>query len=89
MAQFICFIYGSIVTKALRTFIKFYPFLKSERLSTKLKLTLHKALLRSKMTYTCPAWEFLADNHLLKLLRPQNRVLRNELRESFSARKFS
>jgi hypothetical protein len=28
------------------------------------------------MTYTCPAWEFAADKHLLKLLRLQNKVLR-------------
>jgi hypothetical protein len=28
------------------------------------------------MTYVCPAWEFAADNYLLKLQRPQNKVLR-------------
>jgi hypothetical protein len=28
------------------------------------------------MTYACPAWEFAADNHLLKLQRLQNQVLR-------------
>jgi hypothetical protein len=28
------------------------------------------------MTYTCPAWEFAADNQLLKLRRLQNKVLR-------------
>jgi hypothetical protein len=28
------------------------------------------------MTYACPAWEFAAENHLLKLQRLQNRVLR-------------
>jgi hypothetical protein len=27
------------------------------------------------MTYACPAWEFAADSHLLKLQRLQNRVL--------------
>jgi hypothetical protein len=26
------------------------------------------------MTYACPAWEFAADNHLLKLQRLQNKV---------------
>jgi hypothetical protein len=25
------------------------------------------------MTYACPAWEFAADNHLLKFLRLQNK----------------
>jgi hypothetical protein len=39
-------------------------------------LTLHKALIRSVMTYACPAWEFAAVCHLLKLQRLQNRVLR-------------
>jgi hypothetical protein len=28
------------------------------------------------MTYVCPAWEFAADKHLLKLQRLQNKVLR-------------
>jgi hypothetical protein len=28
------------------------------------------------MTYACPAWEFAADNHQLKLQRLQNEVLR-------------
>jgi hypothetical protein len=28
------------------------------------------------MTYACPAWEFAAESHLLKLQRLQNRVLR-------------
>jgi hypothetical protein len=27
------------------------------------------------MTYACPAWDFAADNHLLKLQRLQNKVL--------------
>jgi hypothetical protein len=29
------------------------------------------------MTCACPAWEFAADNHLLKLQRLQNKVFRN------------
>jgi transposase len=48
------------------------PLLKSERLSAKSKLTLYKALIRYKMTYACPAWEFVADSHLLKLQCLQN-----------------
>jgi hypothetical protein len=28
------------------------------------------------MAYACPAWEFAAESHLLKLLRLQNNVLR-------------
>jgi hypothetical protein len=28
------------------------------------------------MTYACPSWESAADNHLLKLQRLQNKVLR-------------
>jgi hypothetical protein len=28
------------------------------------------------MTYACPAWEFAADSHLVKLQRLQNKVLR-------------
>jgi hypothetical protein len=65
-----------IETKAFRTFIRIYSQFKSERLSTNFKLTFHKALIRSAMTYACPAWEFAAEFHLLKLQRIQNKVLR-------------
>jgi hypothetical protein len=41
-----------------------------------MKLTLHKALIGSIMSYPCPAWEFAADNHLLTLQRLQDKVLR-------------
>jgi hypothetical protein len=60
-----------IESKAFRTFIRIYPLFKSD-----IKLTLHKALFRSVMTYACTAWGFEADNHLLKLQRLQNKVLR-------------
>jgi hypothetical protein len=65
-----------IEAKAFRTFITIYSLFKSERLSTNIKLTLHKALIRSVMTYACPAWEFAAESHLLKLQRLQNKVRR-------------
>jgi hypothetical protein len=50
--------------------------LKSERLSANIKLTLYKTLIRSIMTYVCPAWELAADTYLLKLQRLQNKVMR-------------
>jgi hypothetical protein len=40
-----------IIAKAFRTFIRWYSLFKSERLSANIKLTLHKALIRSVMTY--------------------------------------
>jgi hypothetical protein len=55
--------------------LRHMPF-KSKRLSTNIKLTLHKAHIKSVMTYACPAWEFAADTHLLKLQGLQNKVLR-------------
>jgi hypothetical protein len=51
-------------------------YLKSEQLSVDTKFTVFKALIRSVMTYACPAWEFAADSHLLKLYRLQNEFLR-------------
>jgi hypothetical protein len=39
-----------IKTKAFRAFIRVYSLFKSERLSTNIKLTLYKALIRSTMT---------------------------------------
>jgi hypothetical protein len=64
-----------IEAKAFRTFIRVYSLFKSERLNANIKLILHKVLIRSVMTYACPAWEFAADTYLLKLQCLQNRVL--------------
>jgi hypothetical protein len=66
----------TIEAKAFGTFIRIYPLFQSERLSTNIKFTLHKALIKSAMTYVCPAWEFAAETHLLKLQLVQNKVLR-------------
>jgi hypothetical protein len=54
-----------------------YSQFKNERLSTNIKVTLYKALVRSVMTYACPTWELVADTYLLKLQRLQDKVLRN------------
>jgi hypothetical protein len=51
--------------KAFRTFIRIYSLFKSECLSTNIKLTLHKALIRPVMTYACPAWKLVADTYHL------------------------
>jgi hypothetical protein len=64
-----------IEAKAFTTFIRIYSLFKGERLSTNIKLTLHKAL-RSNMTYAFPGWKLAAGNHLLKLQGLQNKVLR-------------
>jgi hypothetical protein len=64
-----------IKAKALKTFIRIYSLLKSERLSAKVKLTLHEALIRTVITYACPAWELAADTYHLKLQRLQSKVL--------------
>jgi hypothetical protein len=63
-----------IEAKAFRRCVRIYFLLKSEWLSINIKLTLHKALIRSIMTYACPAWQFAAENHLLKLQRLQIKV---------------
>jgi hypothetical protein len=54
-----------IDAKAFRTFIRIYSLLKSERLSAKIKLALHMALIRTVIMYACPAWELAADTYLL------------------------
>jgi hypothetical protein len=53
-----------IEAKSFRTFIRLYSLFKSERLAANIKLTLLKALIRSVMTYACPAWEFPVEPHL-------------------------
>jgi hypothetical protein len=55
-----------IEAKVFRMFIRIFSQLKSERLSDNIKLTLHKALISSVITYACPAWELAADTYLLK-----------------------
>jgi hypothetical protein len=65
-----------IEAKAFWTFIRIYSLFKSERLSVNITLTLHKAQIRSGMTYACPAWELVADTYLLKLQRLQNKAFR-------------
>jgi hypothetical protein len=61
---------------AFRTFTRIYYLFKSERLSASIKLTLHRALIKSVMTYARPAWELTANTCLLKFQRLQNNVLR-------------
>jgi hypothetical protein len=65
-----------IEAKAFRTFIRIYSLFISKRLSTNIKLALHKALISSIMTYSCPTWGFAANSHLMKLQGLQNKVLR-------------
>jgi hypothetical protein len=60
---------GMIEAKAFRTFIRIYSLLISERLSANLKLFLHKSLVRTVITYACPAWELAEDIYLLILQR--------------------
>jgi hypothetical protein len=65
-----------IEAKAFRTLVTVYSLFRSERLSANIKQTIHEALIRSVMTYACPAWEFAMDTHVLKLQRLQNKVFR-------------
>jgi hypothetical protein len=62
--------------KTFRTFIRIYSLFRNERLSANIKLTLHQTLIRSVMTYACPAWVLAADTHLLKLQCLESKVLR-------------
>jgi hypothetical protein len=64
-----------IEAKASRTFTRIYFLFKSERLSANIKLTFHKALIGSVMTYACPAWELAAEVYNVKLQRLKNKVL--------------
>jgi hypothetical protein len=49
-----------IEANAFRTFIRIYALVKSECLSANIKLTPHKAPIRSIITYGCPSWEIAA-----------------------------
>jgi hypothetical protein len=64
-----------IEAKVFGTFIRIYSF-KSEGLSANILITLHKALIRSVMAYTCTTCEFVVGTHLIKLQCLQNKVHR-------------
>jgi hypothetical protein len=65
-----------IEAKTFRILISVYSLFRSERLRSDIKLTIHKALIRSVITNDFPAWEFAAVTHLLKLQRLQNKIPR-------------
>jgi hypothetical protein len=65
-----------IAAKVLRIFISIYHLPKNESSSDGTKLILYKALIRSILTYACPAWEFAVESYFPKLQRLQNKVLR-------------
>jgi hypothetical protein len=62
------------VDKALCMYVRTCSLFRSGRLSTNIKLTLYRSLIRSVMTHACPSWEYAADAHLLKLQCLQYRV---------------
>jgi hypothetical protein len=51
-----------IEAKAFRTFIRLHSLSISDLLNANIKLTLLKALIKSVMTYACPAWDFAAES---------------------------
>lgn len=61
-----------IKTKAFRTFCRCCFLFRIEWLNANIELTFHNALIRSLVTYTCIAWEFVADTYLWKLQLLQN-----------------
>jgi hypothetical protein len=63
------------VAKASYTYVRTYSLFRSVHLSTDIKFTLCKALIRSVMTYAYPTWEYGADTYLLKLECLPNRIL--------------
>jgi hypothetical protein len=67
-----------IEAEALRTFIRLYPLFRSEQPNANIKVTLHKAVFRSALTYACLAWELATETLLLKRQGLQNRYPRTE-----------
>jgi hypothetical protein len=56
--------YRRTVAKALPTNMRTYFLFRSGRLSTNIKLTLYKALIRLVTAYARPIWEYSADEPL-------------------------
>jgi hypothetical protein len=68
-------LHREIIESEALTITRVYSLFRSERLRANMKLTLHKALIRSIITYSCSTWEFAADAHILKLQLFQDEVL--------------
>jgi hypothetical protein len=64
-------------SQSLQYVYRVYFLFKSERLSAKIKQTLHKQLINVVMTYAFSAWEFATDTHVIQFQSLQDRVLRN------------
>jgi hypothetical protein len=69
--------YRNDAIKTFRMCLSVYLLFRSRHLSTNIKIILYIALIRLIMTYTCLAWDFMADTYLLKLQNLQNKVLCN------------
>jgi len=57
----------TIIIKAFRTLLHVCSLFKSECSSTSIKVTLPKVLIRSTLTYACPAWDNAAGIYVMKL----------------------
>jgi hypothetical protein len=66
-----------IEAKVFRTFIRTYSLFKSERLRANIKLTLHKALIRSVMTYASSACEFYGRYPSIEIAAPAKQGTQN------------
>jgi hypothetical protein len=64
-----------IEASASRTLIGIYSLFRAESLSTIIKLILHKSLIRSVITYVCPAWKLAAHTYFFKLQHLQRQGL--------------
>jgi hypothetical protein len=56
-----------IKAEGFKTFIREYFLSKSKRLRANNKLTIHRKLIRSVITFAPPAWEFAPDDQIMKL----------------------
>lgn len=65
--------------KPWRTSMHCTRYSAESRLSTKLKLTLHKTIIRPKITYASPSWDNISSTAMNKLQLMQNKILKSIL----------
>jgi hypothetical protein len=70
-----CFLCGPRRDRCCAEAVVWAEELSWRKLALQCSLTLHKALIKSVITYAFPAWELAAGTYLLKLQRMQNRGL--------------
>lgn len=66
----------NVIHQTISIWIKFYAVFRNKFLCIKNELILYKALMRTKLVYSCPVWSTISRSNFNKLQLVQNKFLR-------------